>query len=619
MHFLSDSITTQTHSNLLFACKSFNCEFQRRWPKRNFPSLIKTLLIHKNLLHKSKTHIDSVSYSHTKVGGSPLLLYRHSPTRQLSTASETHQTNKVNGPSSSSSLLSCVLLVAGTTVGAGMLALPAVTAPAGFLASAASLTAFCMYTVLTGLLIAEVTINIKAENSEGSDPETPPLSLTSMASKLLGGGGKGIVIAPYLLLHYCVLVAHISRSSSLISSWTGTPLLNVAILFTATLGGSCFLLPSKAIDALNGVLVASMMASFGGLLALTVTSVQPQLLLTAPQWNAVLPAVPTIALAFVYQNIVPVVVNRVNGDATKVQASIVWGMFISLLMFLLWEAAILGTAPKPVDGSMASSLGVPSSTDPLVALQASSSSARPLIDTYSFFAIVTSFIGFVLALTEFIGDALRSTGDRSLASRHHHVLSPSSLTMLKSVQEGSTNHEKQPMGLSEGSMNHEKQSHVLLEPSSPAVTRSTDDIPESNYPSMITRHDDEIASSQGTPVQPTSSQSSAPSIWVFVMTLAPPFLFAQFNPSSFYAALDFAGTYGVMFLFGVLPSILAWRQRYCSKREEQSEESFSQVQLVPGGKVMLFMIGLIAATVICNQAVSHLSLILNMLQTKLLP
>ena len=38
----------------------------------------------------------------------------------------------------------------------GMLALPAVTAPAGFIASTAALLTCCAYSLVTGLLIAEV-------------------------------------------------------------------------------------------------------------------------------------------------------------------------------------------------------------------------------------------------------------------------------------------------------------------------------------------------------------------------------------------------------------------------------------------------------------------------------
>jgi tyrosine-specific transport protein len=45
--------------------------------------------------------------------------------------------------------------------------------------------------------------------------------------------------------------------------------------------------------------------------------------------------------------------------------------------------------------------------DPLLALQQASPVAAPLIQLFSFLAILTSFIGFVLGLTDFLADALR--------------------------------------------------------------------------------------------------------------------------------------------------------------------------------------------------------------------
>jgi hypothetical protein len=57
------------------------------------------------------------------------------------------------------------------------------------------------------------------------------------------------------------------------------------------------------------------------------------------------------------------------------------GMPLSLVMFLAWVGAISGAAPTAASAA---------SLDPLAALQASSLLAGPLIDAYSFFAIVTS-------------------------------------------------------------------------------------------------------------------------------------------------------------------------------------------------------------------------------------
>ncbi|MEL7246728.1 MAG: aromatic amino acid transport family protein, partial [Cyanobacteria bacterium J06573_2] len=57
------------------------------------------------------------------------------------------------------SVLGSTALIAGTTVGAGILALPAVTLPSGVLPSTALLIGVWLYAVLSALLIAEVTLN----------------------------------------------------------------------------------------------------------------------------------------------------------------------------------------------------------------------------------------------------------------------------------------------------------------------------------------------------------------------------------------------------------------------------------------------------------------------------
>ena len=55
-----------------------------------------------------------------------------------------------------------------------------------------------------------------------------------------------------------------------------------------------------------------------GLVCVALGSFEPARLLAAPHWDAVLPAVPTIALAFVYQMVIPVIVLRLGCDPGKV-------------------------------------------------------------------------------------------------------------------------------------------------------------------------------------------------------------------------------------------------------------------------------------------------------------
>ncbi|KAI3993432.1 hypothetical protein MKX01_001405 [Papaver californicum] len=75
------------------------------------------------------------------------------------------------------SLISAILLVAGTTVGAGILAIPSVTQEAGFLASAITCIFCWLYMVVSGLLLPELNINTMCE---------------------LGSGGVSLVISLYI-------------------------------------------------------------------------------------------------------------------------------------------------------------------------------------------------------------------------------------------------------------------------------------------------------------------------------------------------------------------------------------------------------------------------------------
>lgn len=57
-----------------------------------------------------------------------------------------------------------------------------------------------------------------------------------------------------------------------------------------------------------------------GLLGVTATDVRPDLLAVA-NWEALPDALPVIALAFVFQNVVPIITTSLEGDVRKIR----WG------------------------------------------------------------------------------------------------------------------------------------------------------------------------------------------------------------------------------------------------------------------------------------------------------
>jgi len=141
------------------------------------------------------------------------------------------------------SVAAAITLVCGTTVGAGVLALPAVSLNSGAVPSSAALVFCWVYMVGSGLLIAEVNVN--AMYLEGRTS----IGVLSMANTYLGSLGAKLASAAYLFIHYCLLVAYIAQGGAALASLFGD---------LATLGDARMVAAAGPV-AFTGI--------FGGLLA----------------------------------------------------------------------------------------------------------------------------------------------------------------------------------------------------------------------------------------------------------------------------------------------------------------------------------------------------------------
>ncbi len=63
------------------------------------------------------------------------------------------------------------------------------------------------------------------------------------------------------------------------------------------------------------------------------------------------------------------------------------------------------------------------------------------------------------------------------------------------------------------------------------------------------------------------------------LTMLPPYLCAMIYPNLFLVALSFAGVFGALILFGVMPVMMVWNGRYTMNRSGEA--------LLPGGKLLL--------------------------------
>lgn len=80
-----------------------------------------------------------------------------------------------------------------------------------------------------------------------------------------------------------------------------------------------------------------------------------------------------------------------------------------------------------------------------------------------------------------------------------------------------------------------------------------------------------------------------------LMAILPPFVSAIAFPSIFLVALNYAGGFGAVILFGILPALMVWKGRY--------EKKIDMPHLVPGGKVVLSLVILFAVGVMILTAI----------------
>ena len=93
----------------------------------------------------------------------------------------------------------------------------------------------------------------------------------------------------------------------------------------------------------------------------------------------------------------------------KIRTAIVTGTAVPLMMFLAWDAAILGSLGA----------GGSSGVDPVQALIGSDPIVGSLVQMFSFLAVATSFIGFLFGLVDFVGDLLNVSHPASLTTAYH--------------------------------------------------------------------------------------------------------------------------------------------------------------------------------------------------------
>lgn len=297
-----------------------------------------------------------------------------------------------------------ILLVVGTTIGAGMLALPVATANLGFFGSVALLI-FC-WAIMTAcaFLFLEANLWLPANTN-----------FISMTGATLGKSGQAIAWIAYLVLLYSIISAYMAGGGDLFHYLLSTAGIHISLtaaslLFMLVLGAVVYL-GIKAVDYVNRGLMFGKMGAYVLLVLLILPFISPIHLADGEFKHIISPSSVSITVvSFTCLMIVPSLRTYFGDDVKSLRKVIFIGTLIPLFCYIAWDMVIMGVIPLNGQPGLVQILHAPNSNSMLVATLTSLLDRQTITALAKFFTSVcmaTSFLSVSLCLSDFLSDGLK--------------------------------------------------------------------------------------------------------------------------------------------------------------------------------------------------------------------
>jgi tyrosine-specific transport protein len=297
-------------------------------------------------------------------------------------------------------LIGGILLVSGTTIGAGMLALPIVTGFAGFWPTITLFIVYWLYMTFTAFLMLEVNLWMEAHTN-----------LITMARRTLGRSGQIFSSIIYLFLLYTLTTAYLAGGGPIfieafetvtgwkLPAWTSSFPLLVIFGFFVYQG-------ARSVDYVNRLLMVGLAISYFLMVIFLAPHVQGSLL-THTHWSTLWLAISIVSTSFGFHIIIPTLTDYLHRDIKQLKWVLIIGSIIPLLVYCSWELLTLGIIP--LHGPSGLKEGYQKGLDgaTLLGMYLGKSELSLLARLFSLFAIVTSFLGVSLSLRDFLADGLK--------------------------------------------------------------------------------------------------------------------------------------------------------------------------------------------------------------------
>ncbi|MGD9593096.1 MAG: amino acid permease, partial [Candidatus Berkiella sp.] len=286
------------------------------------------------------------------------------------------------------------MLVSGTCIGAGMLALPVSTAAGGFFPSAI-LFVFCWFMMLlSAFLMLEVSLWYPQETN-----------LITMAKSTLGKSGEIIAWITYVLFLYALMTAYTSGAAGIIGKILGTIGFDesMGVWVTVVIFASIVYFGARSVDWANRFMMIGLICAYVILVSKVVPKVSMDLLGDG-QAKYLWTTGPLLVTSFGFHLLIPSLKNYLNSDVKALKYAIFFGSLIPLVVYLLWEVLILGVIPTKGEQGLVAILNTEHNTGKQAVIELTQLLSHLLKNPQ--ITMLTSFFGLCAMLTSFIGVAL---------------------------------------------------------------------------------------------------------------------------------------------------------------------------------------------------------------------
>ena len=290
------------------------------------------------------------------------------------------------------------LLVAGTMIGAGMLAMPLTSAGIGFGFTLVLLLGLWALLTFSALLFVELYQTAESDAGIGT-----------LAEQYFGKAGRIIATAVLIIFLYALIAAYISGGGSLLKDLLPESFGDkVSILLFTVIFGSFIVIGTHSVDKINRVLFFVMLAAFAVVLSLMLPEIKFDNLMATPMDNAlIISASPVFFTAFGFHGSIPSLNKYLGGNVKALRISILAGSAITLCAYILWQMSTHGLLTQneflqilkedaTLNGLVKATLAI-----------TGSNMIAGAVKLFSTLALVTSFLGVGLGLLECIEDLLK--------------------------------------------------------------------------------------------------------------------------------------------------------------------------------------------------------------------